>query len=129
MTLQSEDDVPIYAVYDDGFKIRQTKSSDLQILEDLHAREGLISCDFKVAFDSIEDKSGFFTGEYEGQPVIFLMLYKWADNPTICYGAGYVCDARYRDKSFGRRILEVGAYLYHKSKIIFINIISEVILR
>ena len=117
MTKQSEDDVPIYAVYDDGFKIRQTKPSDLQTLEDLHAHEGYTSCDFKVAFDSIEDKSGFFTGEYEGRPVIFTMLYKWADNPNICYGGGYICDKKYREKSFGRRLWQVIALLYCTLKI------------
>ena len=100
-------------MYGDGFKIRQTKPSELQILEDFFAQEGLVSCDFNVAFDSIEDKSGFFTGEYEGLPVCFIMFYKWSDNPIICYGGAYICDATYRNKSFGRRIFEVVAELYH----------------
>ena len=115
LTLQSKDDELIYAIYDDGLVIRQTKRSDLKILKDLHTQEGYVmyvSCDFEVAYDSIEDKSGFFTGEYEGRPVIFTMLYKWADNPNICYGGGYICDDRFRDKLFGWRLWEVIAINY-----------------
>ena len=100
-------DVPIYAVYDDGLIIRQTIRSDLKTLEDLHAKQEAVSRDFEVAFDSMEDKSGFFTGEYEGRPVAFVMTIKWANNPSLSYSGGFVCDKRFRNRLFGWRLMEV----------------------
>ncbi len=99
----------VYAKYDDGFVVRQMKRSDLPTIVELHAKEGVVSCDFDVVFDSMDDKRFFIVGEYEGQPVAFHLIYKWTSDtqPTIYYGSGFVVDDKFRNRRFGERIFEV----------------------
>ncbi len=101
---QSQLQPNVYAVYDDGFIVRQMKRSDLSAIVELHAREYPVSCDFDVVFDSMEDKRGFIVGEYEGQPVGFAMVYKWSND--IYYGSGYIVDEKFRNRGFGSRMFE-----------------------
>jgi hypothetical protein len=94
----------IYKKFDDGFVLRQMVRSDIPVITDLHAKEDVASCDFEVAFDAMEDKHGLIVGEYQGEPIAFFTSIKWADDPGIYYGGGFIVDERFRGKGFGHRV-------------------------